>query len=335
MGIFDDTIFSIDCDQLDSYHTKYKNNPDDAIGQVIPLDVCESKDEDGKSKKVLPSDEYKVLSYSQRPRCSECDGTKVLITRIGYNADSEKCCIQNGVSENPSLTCHPDYRDGMSETCIPKMQNFCSQGANMLFNSSCLNWCNHYPDKCLAKKSALCNSADKITKYPKCKQFCIENPGSCDSGMKQYCKLSTNISKPECSCINSFLDYYRYNPMCQDADCIKDGYGTSSMINSLGEGCKIVDCSVVFDIEKTGNVSFQDTTINQRCGKEALEGEDIGSEIDDTYSLDKLIDTRNPVSSTPLLPKESNNTLLYVTIGIIVFAIILGILAWVVFKFVL
>lgn len=333
MGNTQDTILSKDCNELDSYHKIYKNNPDDPIDQIIPIDVCESRTEnkEGKGKKVLPSNEYHLVDYENRPRCTRCDGTKIQIKRVGYNGNPETCCVMNGMLDDKNITCHPDYRNGTSNKCIPKMQSFCSEDARMLFNESCINWCNHYPEKCLSRKSELCNNVDKISNFPECKQFCIENPGSCDSGMTHYCKLSTNISKPECSCINSFLDYYQYNPMCQDANCIKDGYGTSSMVNSLGEGCKIVDCSVVFDIEKTGDVSFQDTTINQRCGKEVLE--DVGNEIDNTYSLDKLIDTQNPVSSTP--PNESNNTLLYITIGIVVFTIILGILAWVVFKFVL
>jgi hypothetical protein len=328
MGIFEDTIFISDCDELDSYHTKYINNPDDAIGNIIPISVCESKDEDGKAKKILPSDEYVVEDYFKRPRCANCDGTTVHIKRVGYKADPEECCQRNGVSKNTNLTCHPDYRDGMSQSCIPKMQTFCNRDANMLFHGSCLTWCQQYPGKCYAKKSALCNSVDRITNYPKCKQFCIENPGLCDTGMRQYCKLSDNISKPECSCINSYLDYYRYNPLCQDAECIRDGYGTASMLNSLGEGCKIVDCSVVFDIEKTGNVSFKDTTISQRCGKEALNEDDQESSIDDTYSTyspERLIDAR-PQFNSPPLPKKSN-LLLYVIVGITVLCVVMGIAA--------
>lgn len=203
----------------------------------------------------------------------------------------------------------------------------------MLFNKSCLNWCNHYPEKCFTKKSELCNNPDKITNFPECKQFCLANPGACDVGMKQYCQLSTNINKPECSCINSVLGHYKYNPMCQDADCIKDGYGTTSMVNSLNEGCTIIDCSVVFDIEKTGNINFQDTTINQRCGREDLENTDMGSIVDDTYSSDKLIgDTPPPpVSENP----STTNTWIYVTVGIVAGIVIIGIVIFIVYKFVL
>ena len=330
MEYWQDSIFAKDCHQLDTYHTKYTNNPDDVVGQAITLPVCENKNEygDGVSRKLLPSTEYTVVPYGERPRCTECDGTKVLIQRMSYKADPETCCRRNGVPNDPNLTCHPAYRNSMGEGCLPKMQTYCQKTANMLYDGACLNWCRAYPDKCISRQSELCNSLDKITNFKACKDFCIQNPGACDTGMTQYCKLTDNISKPECACINSYLDHYRYNPMCQDADCIRTGYGTASMKNSLGQGCEIIDCSVVFDLERTGNVSFQDTTIQQRCGNE----EDNDVAVDDAFTSDRLmtVTPRTSNTSSPTLSKTMGVILIAVSVAVGV--LLLGFMAWWVYK---
>ena len=51
--------------------------------------------------------------------------------------------------------------------------------------------------------------------------------------MIKMCNTQTGISDKMCKCINSDLIKYKYNPLCEDLDCIKYGYQTSAMTNAL------------------------------------------------------------------------------------------------------
>lgn len=102
--------------------------------------------------------------------------------------------------------------------------------------------------------------------FDNCVTNMMSRMGEYDNYMKKYCALSQFANTPECSCINSDILNYQFNPLCTDRKCIDNGYATASMLSSRGNGCQIVDCSTYLDVTAKGNVIFDDTEITQRCG---------------------------------------------------------------------
>uniref|UniRef100_A0A6C0J9F1 Uncharacterized protein n=1 Tax=viral metagenome TaxID=1070528 RepID=A0A6C0J9F1_9ZZZZ len=258
------TIFQADCPTPKVY--KLPNNPDDKINAIKTTSTCISEDYDYLTWQFLPpGGEYRAVDYSERPRCG-CDGTKIVYYRESFKGKPLTCCL---TGESGSTTaCDPKYRNMDSSACAPIMRDYCFIDNNIFADSGCKQWCTLNPDECMNKKIDLCNNLNSFETNYQCRDFCIQNPGKCDTSMNLYCKKTQNIGKPECSCVNSLFKQYKYNPLCQDKECINAGYSTAPMINSLGDGCQIIDCSVAFNLEKTGQVQFNDADIDQRCGKD-------------------------------------------------------------------
>lgn len=267
----ENTVFSKDCDT--PKFTRIPNNPDDKINVHKKTGICFSKKDDHLVSSFLPvGGEYKAVDYSERSRC-DCDGTDLEYYRERFKGIPLTCCL-TGESGSSTATCNPIYRNMNSSSCAPIMRDYCFIDNNIFVDPNCKQWCTLNPDECINKKIELCDNLNSFETNYQCRNFCIQNPGKCDTSMNLYCKKSQNIGKPECSCVNSLFKQYKYNPLCQDKECINSGYSTAPMINSLGDGCQIIDCSVAFNLEKTGQVQFNDADIDQRCGKKESELEE-------------------------------------------------------------
>lgn len=238
-------------------------NPNDAIGAdlIIGNGGC-SKNVQRDLARLIPNNgEYTFIGQGNKCNC----GYQGKYTRQSYGGDPTNCCVNNGTMDG-NLTCDPKYRSGLSADCQSYMLNYCSQASRAFNDPACKIWCTSNPLACQSSKQSVCNT-DEFKTDKECSLFCIQNPGLCDSAIVPYCNNAINRNDPICSCINSPLNKYKYNPMCEDNNCIKTGYGTSSMKASLGSGCTIVDCSVVVDLKNNKEaVDFSDATFEQNCG---------------------------------------------------------------------
>lgn len=139
-----------------------------------------------------------------------------------------------------------------------------------------------------------------------CADFCRGKPGVCDTYMTKYCKMQEHQDKGVCKCINSPANIpsenktasldgeVLYNPLCIDAECIRDGYATTVMTDNR---CQTgVDCGVYHDIKSRNlEMNYIDKDIAQRCSTEAfLKG------VTDA----KDIEARNVVTPMPNLVKD-------------------------------
>lgn len=159
--------------------------------------------------------------------------------------------------------CEKDKQNGPICTDWCTSDPLITTNKNNIFDNICDTWCSNNPDVCRTHKAKSCNNNFDPT-Y--CKDFCVQNPGSCDVGVNSYCLK--NPSDAICSCINSDVKKFQFNPVCTDNNCIRSGYATSSMMNSKQGGCQIVSCTTQVDISKVGgNVSLNNAVMEQNCGQ--------------------------------------------------------------------
>jgi len=261
---------------------------------------------------------------------SPIPGKKVLIRRKAYNGRKSYCCLKpdrQTFMGQTSLTCDPSF-DGTNPECNTVMQSSCGKTAYELDNyepkpehknkaimfrtdkdglnlgaKKCNAWCLTYPEACKTVKTQICSDPTKFKNNKnKCLDFCYLNPGKCDKAMFEYCKTPEGKLDPKCSCINSDINKTKYNPLCVDSKCIRNGYATNSQLVSRGGGCRIVDCSVVMDINAGGNVEFDDVKVVQNCQMEAA-----------AKDADKAIEQYKPTNS-----EENTQTNVLIFIGILV-----------------
>jgi hypothetical protein len=200
------------------------------------------------------------------PRCCAVVGRTGTYKRISYKADPAECCkTGNLMIEN--LTCDPKYRDSRSESCYSYVKDYCINGDSKLFTDDvCKSWCGNNEVECSLYKKRFCNTKGINDKL--CRDWCLRNPGLCDDSAVSFCETTKgNENDPFCYCLNSRVTKYKLNPLCVDRKCIDHGYATSSMIDSRGKGCEIVDCSTYFDIKSEGKTELDDVVVNQACGE--------------------------------------------------------------------
>ena len=240
--------------------------------------------------------------------CWTKDGKRASYKRVRYAGNKTICCltghqIVRDHNFDHNQTCDPKGLNPTSEFCKDGMVNGCfienSDGSKIqIFDqldmpvkhlgmhgkrgfyepsvkkiiSRCKEFCStkYGKDICRHKLSNYCDRNLSNFNRPECRKFCIENPGSCDKMAMKYCEFDKNRKSKDkfCACLNSKFKDFKYNPLCQDNDCITYGYATTPMITARGSGCQIVDCSVVFDINAGQNVNFEDVEIVQKCQKE-------------------------------------------------------------------
>ena len=269
MGSVNDTFLKVDCPSIDiaQPHDVHVNNPSDAVDYIMDKPLCTTAEENWKAQTYIPPEEYELIPWESRRRC-DCDGAVIQFKRVRFSGDPFTCCL-NGNSGDPNKTCPLIYTDSNNSACTGLVRDFCDQGFNIFLDPRCSNWCNGNDKVCLTKKIELCNNKSGLA-LQECKDFCKRNPGLCDLGINAYCKDPNNIEDKICACVNSVFTATKYNPLCQDIKCIVDGYSTASMINALGQGCSIIDCSVVYDISKvSGNVQLANIEVKQKCDNES------------------------------------------------------------------
>jgi hypothetical protein len=186
--------------------------------------------------------------------------------RTSYKADPKQCCLQSA-STIGNLTCDPKYRNPTSSNCYEYVKDYCLTGDNIFTADVCASWCANNVQECNQAKSKICNDPSQFTNGY-CKDWCLQNPGLCDTSATMYCSKD-KTKDTFCSCLNSDLMKYKYNPLCEDKNCISHGYATQSMITSRGQGCQIVDCNTYFNVSAGGKTEFQDLNIQQRCGSKS------------------------------------------------------------------
>ena len=217
--------------------------------------------------------------------CCSTIGIRGLYKRTSYNADPIQCCL-GSASTIDGLTCDPAYRYIGSEGCAGILKNYCKD--KLFSDSQCKEWCNNNKETCLTQEIEQCNTVNALIGNPHCKTFCTANPGSCDTGATAYCTQFP--TDPFCSCINSDMKKYKYNPACQDGNCIRTGYQTSNMITDLGKGCTVMDCSVYFALSNVPSINFSDNTIEQKCGNVPTPG---------------VLDTSVPTNASLTVPQST------------------------------
>jgi len=270
-------------------------NPSDAIGQVLNINggCAPSGTAQNYLGSFVPNNgEYEWAGEgpgchycsTQAPRAVGCSsgcasvqccsimGSSGTYKRTKYGADPVQCCLQSA-SMIGNQTCDPQYRVPTSTACYDAIKAYCIQGDNLFSQNVCQSWCSSNPTECQSYKESYCNqNANVSSSY--CQTWCMDNMGSCDNSMDWWCAQSANQKDPKCSCINSDLIQYQYNPLCDDKNCIDTGYQTNSMVNARGSGCQIVDCSTYFNVQAGGNVTFDDVNIAQRCGTPTAQAEE-------------------------------------------------------------
>lgn len=285
------------------------NNPDDPINQEISIkDACApAGSASGSMRHLIPKNgeyewagegascNYCSLDAPKSVTCSSgCDGVNCCsiigvqgkYKRVSYKADPIDCCL-NQTKTVGGKTCNPIYRNPKSDSCYNVIKNHCTQGDNIFKDTKvCQSWCSENLVECDIVKSLHCNKPGNTNK-PECQKWCMQHQGKCDSSFVNFCNDPKNIKNPKCSCINSSLVHYKYNPLCSDRECIDHGYSTSSMQQSRGDGCSIVDCSTYFDVKSNGNVKFTDLDLEQKCGNVSSEDNTIinSGGIDNKYII--------------------------------------------------
>jgi hypothetical protein len=151
-----------------------------------------------------------------------------------------------------------------------------------------------YDNESYENKIKYCNSLQPETggqDVEHCAEFCRGKTGICDTYMTNYCKI--NQGKGLCKCINSPANLpsenknasldgdVLYNPLCIDAECIRDGYATTIMTENRCQTA--IDCGVYHDIKSRNlEMKYIDRDIAQRCSAEAFlkgatDAKDIGA----------------------------------------------------------
>lgn len=272
-------------------------NPEDKIGAVktIPHGCAPAGGAFGWMKKYMPSNgeyewagegnycHYCSIDYPDSIDCESgcadiacCSilGKRGTYKRKSYNADPKQCCLRNAEITSKSnvmigdLTCDPKYRSPASPDCYPILREYCLNGTTLMTDHSgiCRTWCSNNQKECNSYKSKICNNIDNFNQIPECKTWCAENDGLCDTSGVDYCSKETNKEDDFCSCLNSDLVQYKFNPLCEDRKCIKNGYATQSMITSRGKGCEIIDCTTYLEMANKGKTDFKNVAIYQHCG---------------------------------------------------------------------
>ena len=261
-------------------------NPDDPIGVrlTVPNACAPAGSVEGYMTSLIPDNGeytwagegsscyYCSLSAPKKISCSAgCDGIDccAVIGKTGtykrsqYLADPVQCCLKSAKMISDK-TCDPKYRNPTSEACFAAIKSYCVQEDKLFNEDICKTWCAQNEQECFLYKQQMCNS--EMNNH--CKDWCMQNHGYCDNSFKKYCSTISKEVDPSCSCIQSSLMQYQYNPLCEDRKCIDNGYQTSSMLSAFGEGCQIVDCGIYFDITAKENVIFDEPQIDQRCATE-------------------------------------------------------------------
>jgi hypothetical protein len=266
------------------------NNPDDQIGysrdligRCYPTYSWSPMFESIKKGYLTPNNEY-VLSSTARNcyYCSSMPGVEATCSggchriaccsifghgysyyRDNYKADPLQCCL-NTVQKIGQDTCNPTNRDGSSVNCKALMKEYC-KGNNLFSDQKCIQWCAENKDACNGFMASRCNDVNSIAFDPSCKEFCLNNAGMCDSGSRSFC--AEQNPDPYCACLNSDSNRFSHNPVCQDGNCVKNGYKTDDMIELSSKGCSIMDCGVYLKLENVNNFTFADNNITQRCGQ--------------------------------------------------------------------
>jgi hypothetical protein len=261
-------------------------NPSDKINDPIPIkDAC-APIGSGKMfmKHLIPDngeyewngeDSFCYYCSLEAPKQSTCSfgcsdvnccaivGRTGTYKRVAYNADPKDCCLKGCTMIN-GKTCNPIFRDQKGPWCYNYIKDYCVK-SNDWNCDVCKTWCAQNKDECADYRSKQCNVDDGVSK-PGCLDWCMQNHGKCDTMMKRWCV--NNPGDPRCACILSDMHRYNHNPLCVDRKCIDNGYQTSSMISSRGEGCKIIDCRTYFDIKSRGKVDIDDFELMQMCGND-------------------------------------------------------------------
>jgi len=232
---------------------KDKDFKDKRIDYGIGQHKTMPKDWSGEPSSMTVADGYQVCMY-EKPylQMKKSDRQPFCVKKGDYN--NFRYLRDNGGDWNDrveSLTVkkdcdHPGWM--WDKDCIANSEN--SIG-------SCLG----KASKCHGNRLAHCNNSSVPS--DKCLNFCNDNQGSCDALMRKFCDIPANKDSSICSCLNSPAT--KYNPVCIDSKCVRNGYQTSSM---LTQKCPaITDCSIYYDIKDTGkSISFKDASIEQRCG---------------------------------------------------------------------
>lgn len=187
--------------------------------------------------------------------------------RKRYSGDPLTCCITGRKKLKENETCNPIYRDKRTPECNELMYNYCYQNDNVFSKVGCKQWCEISKRDCDTIRNSKCNIPAYFNKHTHdCLKHCSNNAkGKCDISMREYCTQPLNKTKKICSCINSD----KTQPLCVDKNCIYDGYITQQLLDSRGEKCEYIDCSIDIDITKVqGNVNFTRPTFIQHCGGE-------------------------------------------------------------------
>lgn len=215
------------------------------------------------------------------------------ITRIGFNADRTKCCLDNsGAPIQGGLTCDPAYRGPNTVGCQSVIQTYCDN-PNTFFSPICKQWI-------LNQNSAVRNTL-----------------------ANKHC---ANTSDPWCACFNSKLPAeWVGDPIktalfrCLDPNC--QGGSNPKALKPYGMTCptSYVECQQA-DIQlKLQNAGIPQTTIANNCGNINLGG---GS------SAPAPANTPSPPSNTG----KSNTTIIVVVVVVIVLLLIIAIAAAMLMK---
>ena len=115
---------------------------------------------------------------------------------------------------------------------------------------------------CEAAMGLYC-TADKLGE-PQCQEWCSTN--NCDGAVVEYCQ-----KHPEdvyCSCVLSTVAAKNIvNPKCVDETCLRHGYLTQNMRQTL---CPtVINCDMQVAIEQSGTSVFSSIPLEQNCGVDA------------------------------------------------------------------
>lgn len=267
------------------------NNPEDPIGYSRDLigrcypTYSWAQRFDSIKNGYLPANNEYILSSTSRPcyfcgtregvetscssgctdwfKCCSIYGNGYSYKRDNYKAEPLQCCLNTVITIGQD-TCDPLNRDGSSSNCKSLIKEYC-KGNNLFSDQKCIQWCNENKDLCKGLMQSKCNDVNSITFDPSCKEFCLNNAGMCDSGSRKFC--AEKNPDPYCACLNSDSNRFSHNPVCQDGDCVKNGYKTNDMIELSSHGCSIMECGVYLKLQNVDNFNFTDNNITQRCGQ--------------------------------------------------------------------
>lgn len=214
---------------------------------------------------------YEHPNYGGHSICLDHSSGDVGYNGMGLNQASSLRVYKN--CEHSRWTWDTDCADGNKAVNggrqIDNQANECD-GANLVNDTRCRDWCSRNPTKCTNSFRGYCKSQDGIRSTVCETVWCPANPGECDNAATEWC--ANNPQNNEwCGCFSENAMYMTTDafkespaikglqPQCWSSNCTTKGYFTKGMREYLkGNNCpKCIQTMSFNNITSGSGINFK------------------------------------------------------------------------------